>query len=217
MSSVYAEEGTLAHAYGARLLKLRLGESTEAEDAEIREFQHHHTDEMAGHVWNYVNMSWRAYMDAMRRRGEGDVSPELHVEQHLDYGLWVPEGFGTGDTVVVERGRLSIIDLKYGKGVRVMAQDNPQLKLYALGALDIYDYVYDIEEVRLSICQPRLNHYDTWGMSRGALMEWAEGELRQKAKMAWEGKGEPVAGSWCRFCRGKGKCSAHARAQFEIV
>lgn len=216
VSSEYANEGTLAHARGAYRLKRLLGLDTSAEEREMAEFAAYATDEMDAHVQTYVDLSWKAYQAALRRweSNPGSVRPELHIEQHLDYGLWVPEGFGTGDTCVVGGGKLVIIDLKYGKGVKVMAQDNPQLKLYALGAMDLYDYAYDFREVVLTICQPRLCHTDHWVISAQALREWADGELRRRAQLAWEGKGERVSGSWCRFCRVKQGCPAQAALLF---
>ena len=214
VSSEYANEGTLAHAIGAYGLKNRLGLDLSAEMAEIEQFKSYRTPEMYGFVDDYISTAWRAYETALSRCEPGHVKPEIHVEQHLDYSPWVPEGFGTGDTVVVSEGKLVVIDLKYGKGVKVMAQDNPQLKLYALGAMDIYDYAYNFRDVVLCIVQPRLNHIDTWQMSAAALMEWAGGELRRKALLAWEGKGERVSGTWCRFCRVKGSCPAIARSHF---
>ncbi len=216
VSSEYANEGTLAHAFGAYELKKRLGADTSAEEREIGQFASYGTDEMDAFVDVYVELAWKAYQAALSRweSNPGAVKPALYVEQHLDYGVWVPEGFGTGDTCVVSEGKLVIIDLKYGKGVKVMAQDNPQLKLYALGAMDLYDYAYDFREVVLTICQPRLSHIDHWVISAQALREWAEGELTRKARLAWEGKGERVSGSWCRFCRVKQGCPAQTALLF---
>lgn len=217
VSSEYANEGTLAHAFGARWLKSRLNLDTSAEMKEIQEYLSYLTDEMPGFVDQYASRVWNCYLTEREAAEDnpGSPEPELHVEQHLDYGPWVPEGFGTGDAVIVGKGQLWVLDLKYGKGVKVMAQDNPQLKLYALAALDIYDYAYDIQKVTVGIFQPRLNHYDFWTITAKALREWAENELKPKALLAWEGRGERVAGSWCKFCRIKNSCPEQATNLFE--
>ncbi len=216
VGSEYANEGTLAHAFGASKLKLALKLDTTAEKKEIREYASYYTDEMPGFTDQYAFAVMDRYETEREafNKGETLLEPELHIEQHLDYSPWVPEGFGTGDAVIAAQGRLYVLDLKYGRGVRVMAQDNPQLKLYALGALDIYDYAYDFQQVTMGIIQPRLNHFDYWTLSARALREWADNELKPKARLAWEGKGERVAGTWCKFCRVKQSCPAQAAGLF---
>lgn len=101
---------------------------------------------------------------------------------------------------------MNVVDYKHGKGVEVSAENNPQMMLYALGALEIFDCIYDIDEIRLTIFQPRLGNISVGGMNKAALLEWADGELKERAKLAYEGGGEYACGEWCRFCRAKAVC-----------
>lgn len=214
-SSIFADEGTMAHAWGAFLIKSALELDTTAEEKEMAQYGQWRTDEMLGHVEKYYELVLGAYGGAKERwKTMGGVAPQIKIEQHLDYRTWVPGGFGTGDAAVVGEGFAHIIDLKYGKGVRVMAQDNPQLKLYALGVWQLYDYLYGFERIRMTICQPRLDHIDSWTVSTAALLDWAERVLKPQARLAWEGKGETVSGTWCRFCRAKHICPAKAAEAF---
>ena len=114
----------------------------------------------------------------------------------------MPDGFGTGDLVIVADGVIEVIDFKSGRGVRVDAHRNSQLMLYALGALLEFDSLYDIHHVRMTIVQPRLNNLSSYEMEADELLRWAETEVRPKAQLAYEGKGEFCAGEWCRFCKG---------------
>ena len=143
--------------------------------------------------------------------------PVVLIEQHLDFSCYVPDGFGTGDCIIISDKRLHIIDFKYGKGVLVDAEDNPQMKLYALGALEMYEALYDIEEVSMTIFQPRRENVSTWTIAVNALREWAETELKEKAKMAFEGEGEYVPGEWCTFCRAAVRCRARAEEKLKLA
>jgi len=143
--------------------------------------------------------------------------PIVLLEQRLDYSCYVPEGFGTGDLIVVADGILDIVDLKYGKGVAVSAEDNPQMKLYALGALALFDSLYDIQVVRMSICQPRLESVSTYEITVDELTAWAEKELRPKAQLAISGEGEFLPGEHCRFCRARQTCRARAEEYLSLV
>jgi len=140
----------------------------------------------------------------------GCTDPLIMVEHRLDYSEYVPEGFGTGDLIIVADGVLEIIDFKGGRGVRVEADHNPQLMLYALGALLEFDPLYDIHTVRMSIVQPRLSNTSTFEMTADALIHWAETEVRPKALLAYEGKGDFCAGEWCRFCKARYTCRARS-------
>jgi len=128
----------------------------------------------------------------------------------LDYSEYVPEGYGTGDLIIVADGVLEIIDFKGGRGVRVDADHNSQLMLYALGALLEFDPLYDIHAVRMSIVQPRLSNTSTFEMSADNLIRWAETEVRPKAMLAYEGKGDFCAGEHCRFCKARYTCRARS-------
>lgn len=129
----------------------------------------------------------------------------------------MPEGFGTGDLVIVADGILTVIDLKYGKGVAVEAEWNPQMMLYGLGALELFDAIYDIDTVRMTIYQPRLESVSTWEISVYDLMDWVETELKPKAQLAIHGDGEFRCGSWCRFCKAKDTCRARAEEYLRLA
>lgn len=141
---------------------------------------------------------------------------KLMLETRLDFSKWVPHGFGTGDAVIISDHILEVIDLKYGKGVPVDAVDNPQARLYGLGALIMFGDLYDFQIVRNTIVQPRLDSVTEETLSRTELLKWAEDEVVERAKMAWEGKGEFCAGDHCRFCAAKAVCSARAAEALNI-
>lgn len=139
------------------------------------------------------------------------------VEQHLDFSCYVPDGFGTGDFLLIADGELNIVDLKYGRGVAVYAERNPQMMLYALGALLQYDCLYDIEKVTMTIYQPRLSNVSVWEISAKELYDWAEKEVKPKAELAAAGKGEFSPGPWCRFCKARTQCRARAESLLELT
>lgn len=139
------------------------------------------------------------------------------IEQRLDFSCYVPDGFGTGDCVIISDHTLHIIDFKYGQGVLVEAENNPQMMLYALGALAIYECLYDIDEVSMTIYQPRRENISTWTISVDELKRWAERELIPKAKLAFEGKGEYHPGVWCVFCKAAVKCRARAEEKLALA
>ena len=139
------------------------------------------------------------------------------VEHRLDYSEYVPEGFGTGDLVIVADGVIEVIDFKGGRGVRVDANRNSQLMLYALGALLEFDPLYDIHHVRMTIVQPRLNNLSSYEMEADALLRWAETEVRPKAQLAYEGKGEFCAGEWCRFCKARYTCRKRSEYHMRLA
>lgn len=189
-TSAYAEEGSLAHAICARKLKHALGLPHREEDTEIEELLDYYSEEMEGHADKFVDHVLARYKEA-RRECPG---ARLLIETRLDFSFFVPEGFGTGDALIVTDGRIEVIDFKYGKGVRVDAVENPQMKLYALGALDEFDYRYTIDEVRMTIVQPRLGHLSEWSQSVETLLAWANEELHPLARLAFIGKGARHAG-----------------------
>lgn len=206
-SSDFAKEGTLAHAMGAKALKETLGMDFSAELEEMQMLKEYHTGEMDEYVAGYVEFvlsTLRCVREEAARLGT--ATPELAVERRLDFSDYVPDGFGTGDAVIVGARRLEIIDLKYGKGVAVDARENPQMKLYALGAVSAYDYAYDIEEVRMTIYQPRLGSVSSWSLPMADLVRWAEETVAPLAAVAVRGLGVRQSGEWCKFCRVKGSC-----------
>ena len=143
--------------------------------------------------------------------------PLLLIEQRLDFSSYVPEGFGTGDCIIVSDEKLHIIDFKYGIGILVDAIDNSQMQLYSLGALEAYDSLYDIKEVSMTIFQPRRDNISTWTIPVKELKAWAETELRPKAQKAIKGEGEFIPGEWCTFCRASVKCRARADQKLELA
>lgn len=143
--------------------------------------------------------------------------PVVLIEQHLDYSKFVQEGFGTGDCIVIADGELHIIDYKHGRGVLVEADNNPQMKLYALGALEIFDGIYDIETVSMTIFQPRRGNVSTYSLSKADLYIWAEEVLKPIAELAYKGEGQYNCGEWCQFCKAKTDCRKRAEANMELA
>lgn len=210
-TSVYADEGTLAHSLGELRLKQALGGIAKAEyESALTPIQAHelYADEMPDYVSQYCEYVLEALSEAKVRTED----PLVFLEQRLDFSKWVPEGFGTGDCIIIADGTMEIVDLKYGKGVAVSADRNPQMMLYALGALDGFGFIYDVDRVRMTVHQPRLDNVSSWEIAADELLTWAEDELRPKAQLAWEGRGDAAAGDWCRFCKVKARCRTRAEA-----
>lgn len=141
----------------------------------------------------------------------------LLIEQRLDFSCWVPDGFGTVGALIVADDELHIIDLKYGQDIVVEAERNPQMMLYALGALNIFDGLYDIRTVSMTIYQPRRENISTWSISVAYLKDWVENTLRPLAVLAFEGKGEYHPGAWCFFCKAAVPCRVRAEANLELT
>lgn len=204
-SSPYAEEGTLAHAYAERFLNLFLKTGKTA--VVIND-----NTEMQEAVQAYVNICVEKINEA--RTASSDA--QIKVEQRLDFSRWVPEGFGTGDMVMVSDKYFEIVDLKYGKGVPVSAVSNSQMRLYALGMYEAFGYLYGADEVRMTIVQPRLDSVSTETITVKDLLAWGE-EVKKKAKIAFAGKGDFCAGNHCRFCKARNTCRAHAEYELKNV
>lgn len=143
--------------------------------------------------------------------------PLVLVEQHLDFSRWVPEGFGTGDCLIVADDTLSVIDYKHGLGVLVEAEKNPQMMCYALGALDLFDGIYDIQKVSMTIFQPRRENVSTYTLPKEELLQWAETVLKPTAELAAKGEGEYKAGDHCRFCKIRATCRKRAEYNLELA
>lgn len=216
-SSIYAEEGTLAHELGELFLSKdvlntideeqfgeRLGDimSNDLFDEEMLEVVPIYTDYCESQLIEAKTHNLLAVME---------------IEQKLDLTEYIPESFGTADCIIINDDVMEVIDLKYGKGVPVYADWNKQLMLYGLGALRKYDTMYDISEIRLTIIQPRINNISSWQISAEELRQWAEEELRPKAQLAFNGEGELSAGDWCRFCAVKNQCRKLYEQQLEIA
>lgn len=208
-SSVYAEEGTLAHSLGELELKYSLEEIKQSTyTRRLRDIKKHelYSEDMPDYIERYTAYVLEQFAEAKSRTADAVI----FIEQRLEYSRWVPEGFGTVDCIIIGDGLMEVIDLKYGKGVEVSAEDNTQMMLYALGAYDAYGWIFNIDQIRMTIIQPRLDSISSWEISAKELIAWAETELRDKAQAAWEGAGECVPGDWCRWCRVKATCKARA-------
>lgn len=206
-SSEAAAEGTAAHALAEhkvrKALKMRSRKPTSQYDC----------DEMDACTDAYRDFIMERLEVA---RHECD-DPLVLIEQRLDFSCWVPDGFGTGDCIIVSDKRLHVIDLKYGQGVLVEAEGNPQMMLYALGALRLFDALYDVEEVAMTIFQPRRDNVSTWVISVPELLYWAENALKPTAELAFKGEGEYIPGSWCQFCKAAVKCRARAEEKLALA
>ena len=216
-SSVYAEEGTLAHELGELYIKHDVIKSIDDQVFSDRfdEILNNNlfSEEMLDVVPIYVDYCAGQYAEALTK----DAEAIIEIEQKLDLTEFVPESFGTADCVVLGGNTLEIIDYKHGKGVPVYAEWNKQLMLYALGALRKYDVLYDITQVRVTIVQPRINNISSWQTSVDELLTWANEELKPAAELAFAGKGEIKAGDWCKFCAVKNRCRALYEKQMEVA
>ena len=205
----YALEGTDAHALCEYQLKQSLGIPAENPIENLSWYDEEMENCAAGYA-AYV-------MELLEDAKQTCTDPVVLIEQRVDFSRWVKDGFGTADCILIADGVLNIVDYKHGKGVRVSAEKNPQMMLYALGSLEIFDGIYDLESVRMTIFQPRLSNISVSEMSKTALLEWADTELTQKAQLAYEGKGEFHSGEWCRFCKAKVECRERAEANLELA
>ncbi len=211
-----AAEGTLAHALGELLLRLHTKAiNKKAFDKEFKRIQIDplYDNSMQDYAEDYATFVLERFAEAQAHTKDA----MLFLEQKLDLTEYVPDGFGTGDALIIADRTLDIIDLKYGKGVAVFSEKNKQMMLYGLGALRAFDFIYAIDVVRMTIYQPRIDNISTWEIPATELREWAETELRTKAAMAFEGEGEFVPGSHCQFCKAKAVCKAHAEMHLEAA
>ena len=201
-----AAEGTAAHALSEHKLRKALKMRSK------KPVSPYDSDEMDNYTDGYVEY----VLEVIEQAKQTCSDPLILIEQRLDFSKYVPDGFGTGDCVIIADGTLHIIDFKYGQGVLVSAEDNPQMKLYALGALDLFDGIYDIEMVSMTIYQPREN-ISTSTVSKESLYRWAEEVLKPKAELAFAGDGNYCPGEWCQFCRAAVKCRARAEAKMKLA
>ena len=203
-----AAEGTAAHALCEH--KLRRALKLQSRRKPISRYD---SDEMDMHTDSYVQFVLETLAEVRRHCAD----PLINIEQRLDFSCYVPDGFGTGDCIIIGDKIMHIIDFKYGQGVLVEAEHNPQMMLYALGALCLFDSLYDIEEVAMTIYQPRRENISTWTIPVAELKTWAENELVPKARLAYEGKGEYRPGPWCTFCKAAVKCRARAEEKLRLA
>lgn len=212
-SSDYADEGTLAHALAEIELKHKLkwiNASDYAKELEVIYASQYFNESMQDYVDDYVSFVLESYAEA----GNG---AQIFLETKLDLSHLVPEGFGHCDVNIINDEVLDVIDLKYGKGVAVDAEENKQMMLYGLGALNEFELSYNVKEVRMTIYQPRIDNFSCFTMSAKDLREWGNVVLKPTAELAFEGKGDFVPGDHCRFCKAKTTCKANANYQMEIA
>lgn len=196
--SPYAAEGTVAHDLAESILRHKL-EGKKAPKLDD------YSTEMIEAVNRYVDICEEKVNEARARSSDA----EAMIEARLDFSRWVPDGFGTGDMVIVADGILEVIDLKYGKGVPVSAIENTQMRLYALGAYDVNEFLYDVKSVRMTIVQPRLDSISTDEMALEELLDWGE-EIKPIAQRAFRGEGECTPCDYCNFCKARHTCRALA-------
>lgn len=213
-SSSFAAEGTLAHAIAEDYLReYATGKGRTVEDYVVPE-------RFKGNPLFYDGMyqDVTPYLEYVVSTFEGKSRvATLDIEARLDFSKYVPSGFGTGDAVIIDNGTLEICDLKFGKGVLVEAENNPQIMLYGLGALHAYDYIFDIRNVKMTIVQPRLDHVASFVLSADELRDWGNNTVSPIAKLAYNGQGDQKAGEWCRWCKIKATCKARAEKQGQTV
>ena len=178
---------------------------TEDEAKEIAELNdRYHTGEMDEYTDTYKTIVLEKF-NAARAKTKDAL---LLIETRLDFSEYVPDAFGTADAIIIADGTMEVIDFKYGKGVKVSAVDNPQMKIYALGAYEKFSFEYKIDRVRMTIIQPRIENFSEWELSVSELMEWTDSVLTPKAQQAYKGDGPQVPGDWCQFCKVKSNCRA---------
>lgn len=208
-ASPYAQQGTDAHAVCEYKVLAALGRSPN-DPTENLEYYDSEMEECATEYCNYV-------MEQYEEAKTYCKDPQLMVEERLNFSRWVPEGFGTGDCVIVADEVLQIIDFKYGLGVLVEAEWNPQMMCYALGALDLYDGIYDIHTVKMTIFQPRRDNVSTFTLDKEELLKWANTVLAPTAQLAFKGEGDFKAGDHCQFCKVKATCRKRAEYNLELA
>lgn len=203
--SPYAKEGTDAHSLCEFKLKSLLGQETKdpREDLDyLNQEMEDCSDGYAAYVLEIV---------------EASQTPIIYIEEKLDLSSFIPEASGTADCLIVSDENLHVIDYKHGMGVEVDAKENTQLMIYALGALYLFDGIYDIETVALHIYQPRRDNISVFTISKADLYQWSKEDLEPRAKIAFEGEGDFKAGEHCRFCKAKNTCRKRAELSMEIL
>ena len=202
-----AAEGTAAHALAEYKLKTALNQQAE------RPKSQYETDEMNACADDYVAF----VLESIAQIKLLCCDPIVLIEQHLDFSCYVPDGFGTGDAMIVGDAVLHIIDFKYGRGVLVDAAENPQMMLYALGALQQFGNLYNMSQARMTIFQPRRENVSTWSIPISELLTWADSILKPRAVLAYDGRGDFCSGDWCTFCKAAVKCRVRAESKLSLA
>lgn len=207
--SDYAAEGTDAHSLCEYKLRKALGQKAKNPTKQLSWY----SEEMEDCATGYA-----AYILEQVEAGKQTCAdPVVLIEQRVDFSRWVEQGFGTADCIVIADGTLRICDYKHGLGILVSAEDNPQMKCYALGALELFDGIYDIDTVSMTIYQPRRQNISTFEITKDELYRWAEEVLKPTAALAFAGDGNYLCGEWCGFCKAKHECRARAEANLSLA
>ncbi len=207
--SDYAAEGTDAHALCEYKLRRALGMEATDPTENLSWFNEEMSDCANGYA-AYV-------LEQVEAAKQSCADPVVLIEQRVDFSRWVESGFGTADCIIIADGTLQVIDYKHGLGVLVDATENPQMQCYALGALELFDGIYDIDTVRMTIYQPRRDNVSTYELSKNELYRWADEVLKPTADLAFAGDGNFLCGEWCGFCKAKHDCRARADANMELA
>lgn len=212
--SVYAQEGTLAHEMSELKLKHYLdpkGFGKRKLNAAIKKLKE--KELYQAEMDSYTD----TYVDFIKEKALSFSSnPYIEIEKRVDFSRWVDGGFGTCDCILIHGSTLSIIDLKYGKGVPVSSEQNEQLILYALGAYDAFNLIYNLDKIELNIVQPRINNFSTWEISLTELLLWGD-YFKVQAEKALGGNGELVpSAKACKFCKARDICTARAENNLSL-
>lgn len=207
--SQFTRQGTDAHTLCEYKVRKLLGEAVKDPTEDLEYFD----EEMASCTDQYCSFVSEQLEEAKKLCAD----PKILIEQRLDFSQWVPDGFGTGDCLIVADDTLQVIDFKYGLGVLVEAENNSQMMCYALGALDIFDGIYDISSIRMTIFQPRRENVSTYTISKEDLLAWADTVLKPAADLAYKGEGHFKAGEHCQFCKIKADCRKRAQYMLELA
>lgn len=208
-ASPYAKQGTDCHELCAYLVEKALGKEVK-DPTENLDYYDTEMQDCAESYCSYV-------LEQIEEAKKCCPDPQVLIEQRLDFSRWVENGFGTGDCVIVADGILHICDYKHGLGILVSAERNPQMMCYALGALELFDGIYDIDEIQMTIFQPRRENISTYSISKAELLRWADEVLAPTAKLAYVGEGEFKAGEHCQFCKVKATCRKRAEYNLELA
>ena len=212
--SAYTAEGTEAHA----LAELKLRKFNEEGTGDFFDKQLEKARSEFEYYCGEMDEATDFYFDIVTEKViEGGPDAELMIEQRFSLDKWVPNSFGSADAVIIAGHTIEVCDLKYGKGVKVDAVGNPQLRLYGLGAAELFGDLYDFDTVRVTIIQPRLDHVSTEEISLAELRDWAEKWVAPAAKLAMSNTDEVHCGDWCQFCPAKAICRERAEANLELA
>jgi len=207
--SDYAAEGTDAHTLCEHKLRQALGMKSKDLTENLTWFNEEMDDCATGYA-AYV-------LEHVEEARQACADPIVLIEQRVDFSRWVESGFGTADCILIADGNLQVCDYKHGRGILVEAEENPQMMCYALGALELFDGIYDIHTVSMTIYQPRRDNVSTYTLPKEELYRWADTVLKPTADLAFAGKGSFLCGEWCGFCKAKYDCRARAEANLDLA